>query len=103
GIELIRDATSIVVGLETDDGGRVGGHARVPSLSKFVGKLARQVSQVSCCRGLLLAFPAVPVLEAHDIVLAQVGARLYLDDVQRNLARVLDAVLGAQRDVRGLI
>jgi hypothetical protein len=36
--------------------------------------------------------PSVGVLEAHDVVLAQVAARLHLDDLQRHLARVGQAV-----------
>src|SRR5262245_42567297 len=51
----------------------------------------------------LLALAAIPVLEPDDIVLAEIGARLHFDDEQRNLSRVLDAVLRAEWDVRGLV
>src|SRR3984893_12782271 len=46
---------------------------------------------------------SVTVLEAHDVVLAQVRAGLHLDDFQRHRARVLDAVLDAHRDVGRLV
>ena len=42
---------------------------------------------------------AVGVLEAHDVVLAEVTARLHLDDLERHLARVGEAVCVAERDV----
>ena len=50
-----------------------------------------------------LAFAAIAVLEAHDVVLAEIGAGLHLDDVQRNLAGILDAMLRAERNVGRLI
>src|SRR5690606_7939766 len=39
----------------------------------------------------------------YNIILSQIRPRLHLDDVQRNLSRVLDAVLHAERDECGLI
>jgi hypothetical protein len=47
--------------------------------------------------------PSVGVFEAHDVVFAQVAARLHLDDLQRHLARVGQAVHLAQRDVGALV
>src|SRR5262245_60094755 len=47
--------------------------------------------------------PFVEVLEADNVVLPEVGAGLHLDEVQRHLARVLEAVLLADRDVRRLV
>src|SRR5579884_3365629 len=51
----------------------------------------------------LFAGSPVTILEPHDVVLAEVRARLHLDDVQRDLAGILDAVTDADRDVRRLI
>src|SRR5690606_34557900 len=47
--------------------------------------------------------PAVHVLVADDVVLAQVTARLHLDQLQHLRARVLEPVLRAQRDVGRLV
>src|SRR5207342_3902917 len=46
---------------------------------------------------------SVHVLEADDVVLAQIAARLHLDQFQRHHARILEAVLHAQRDVGALV
>src|SRR5215472_4966905 len=46
---------------------------------------------------------SIDVLEAHDVVLAQVRAGLHLDDLERDHARVLDPVLHAYRDVGRLV
>ena len=45
----------------------------------------------------------VGVLETHDVVLAEVGARLHLDDLQRHPARVGQPVHLSQRDVGRLV
>ena len=37
----------------------------------------------------LLTCTAVDILEAHDIVLAQIGARLNFDNFERHFARIL--------------
>src|SRR5258708_39259644 len=54
-------------------------------------------------RGAARHSPAVGVLEADDVVFAEIGAGLNLDDLQRQLARILQAVLGAGRDVGRLV
>src|SRR5205807_1843577 len=41
----------------------------------------------------------IAVLESHDIVLAEIGTRLHLDDLERHGTGVLDAVLHPDRDV----
>src|SRR5256714_1916830 len=41
----------------------------------------------------------IDVLDSHDVVLAEVGSGLHLDDLQRHLAGVLEAVQLADRDV----
>src|SRR5579884_2703495 len=46
---------------------------------------------------------AIAVLEANDVVLTQVGAGLYLDDVHRDLAWILDAMAHTDRDVGRLV
>src|SRR4051812_26267876 len=46
---------------------------------------------------------AVDVFEADDVVLAQVGAGLDFDDLERDLAGILEAVLGADRDIGGFV
>src|ERR1700731_3638187 len=46
---------------------------------------------------------SVTVLEAHYVVFAEIRAGLYLDDFQRHRARVLDAMLHADRDVGRLV
>src|SRR5215467_3395372 len=51
----------------------------------------------------LRALAAVAVLEAHDVVLAEVRPRLYLDDLEHDGARILDAMLHADRDVSRLV
>src|SRR5215472_4448134 len=49
------------------------------------------------------ALPSVDILEAHDVILTEVGARLYFDDLERRGAGILDAVLDAQRDEGRLV
>src|SRR6201993_4078353 len=49
------------------------------------------------------ALASVSVLEAHDVVLPEVGARLHLDDLEHDGARILDAVLHADRDIGRLV
>src|SRR5579863_6888130 len=51
----------------------------------------------------LRALAAVTVLEAHDVVLAQVRPRLHLDDLEHYGARILYTVLHADRDIGRLI
>jgi hypothetical protein len=43
------------------------------------------------------------VLEPHDVVFAKIATRLYLDDLERHLAGVFQAVDGAQRNVSRLV
>jgi hypothetical protein len=50
----------------------------------------------------VLGTPVV-VFEALDVILSQITSCLYLDELQRDLARVLEAVLRAPGDVRALI
>ena len=45
----------------------------------------------------------VDIFEALDIVLTQIAARLHFDDLQRDLARVAQAVHRGDRDVGGLV
>ena len=45
----------------------------------------------------------VVVFEADDVVLAEVRARLHLDDLERHLARVGEAMRLAERDVGALV
>src|SRR3984893_19171278 len=45
----------------------------------------------------------VPIVEAHDVVLTEVRARLNLDMVKRNHAGILDPVLHPDGNVGGLI
>src|SRR5690349_13939240 len=45
----------------------------------------------------------VAVFEALDVVLAEIAARLHLDDEERHLARVLEPVPGSDGDVGGLV
>src|SRR5256714_14191037 len=47
----------------------------------------------------LRALTPVAILEAHDVVFTEIRARLHLDDLERHRARVLDAMLHADRDV----
>src|SRR5262252_7918410 len=47
--------------------------------------------------------PAVIVGNAYDVVFAEIGAGLNLDQLQRQLAGILQPVLGADRDVDGLV
>src|SRR5258706_6570321 len=49
------------------------------------------------------SLPAVMVLEADDVVFAEIAAGLHLDDMQRDLARVLQAVRRAKRDIGRLV
>src|SRR3569833_3314642 len=46
---------------------------------------------------------AIRILEADDVVLAEVGAGLHLDDLERQLARIREAVRLAERDVGALV
>src|SRR5690606_34728776 len=45
----------------------------------------------------------VDVVQPHDVVLAEVAAGLHLDQLQRHLARVAQAVHAAERDVGALV
>lgn len=45
----------------------------------------------------------VLVVEAHDIVFAEIVARLNFDDFERNAARILEAVDLADGDIRRLV
>ena len=54
-------------------------------------------------RPLMLAATPVHVLEAHDVVLAQISARLHFDDFQRQRARVFQAMLHADGNLSRLI
>src|SRR5690606_883704 len=47
--------------------------------------------------------PAVGVVEADDVVLAEVGTALHLDDVQLHLAGVLQAVDDPEGNIGGLV
>src|SRR5712672_2457457 len=47
--------------------------------------------------------PSVAVGHAHDVVLAEIRARLHLDELQRQLAGVFEPVFGPDRDVDGLV
>ena len=51
----------------------------------------------------LVSVSLIAVLEADDIVLAEIAARLNLDQEERRLAGVLQPVFGADGDVRGLV
>src|SRR5258707_6610159 len=53
--------------------------------------------------GSLGSFPAVSVLEAHDVVLAEIGARLHLDEMKGNFPRILQPVPRAERDIGRLV
>src|ERR1700712_1452811 len=46
---------------------------------------------------------AIGILEADDVVLAEIGTGLHLDDLERQLPRVRQAVRLAQRDVGALV
>jgi hypothetical protein len=45
----------------------------------------------------------VIILETDDIVLAEIAAGLDLDQFQQDLARVLQAMYGADGDIYGLV
>ena len=47
--------------------------------------------------------PSVHVFEAHDIVFAEIGAALDLDEFERHFARVGEPVVGSGRNVGRLI
>src|SRR5438477_7595092 len=47
--------------------------------------------------------PPVGVLEAHDVVLAEIGARLHLDEMERDLAGILQPVADAERNIGRLV
>ena len=51
----------------------------------------------------LIGLTTVYILEANDIVLTQISTRLHFNDVQRNLAGVIDAMFRAQWNVGRLI
>ena len=51
----------------------------------------------------LLRRTLVDVVGADDVVLAEIGADLHLDQLEGDLARVLQAVLAAQRQVGALV
>src|SRR5580692_7225452 len=46
---------------------------------------------------------AIDILEADDVVLAEVAAGLHLDEFERDLARIGEPVNGADRDIGGLV
>jgi hypothetical protein len=45
----------------------------------------------------------VLVIKPHDVILAEIRSALNLDQFERNLARIGEAMGGACRDVRGLV
>src|SRR2546428_1609361 len=45
----------------------------------------------------------VAVFEAHDVILPQIATRLDFDEVERFLSRIFEAMLGADRDIRGFV
>src|ERR1700722_18773490 len=49
------------------------------------------------------SLPSVGVVEAHDVVFAEIGAGLHLDHLQRHLAWVLETVSSAKRDIGRLV
>src|SRR4051812_29902628 len=47
--------------------------------------------------------PVVDVLDADDVVFAEITARLHLDDLDIDLAGILEPVDGADRNVDGFV
>jgi hypothetical protein len=58
----------------------------------LLGQTLGQNRRVSPAYKVAFLFPAVRILEANDIVLAQISSGLNFDDVQGNLAGVFQAV-----------
>ena len=48
-------------------------------------------------------FPAIAILEADDVVLAEIAAGLHLDDVQRDFPDVFEPMEGIERNIRRLV
>ena len=47
--------------------------------------------------------PVIVVLDAHDVVLAEIAAGLYLDQLKVDLARIFEAMPGTARNVDRLV
>ena len=54
-------------------------------------------------RSYLALSPAVGVFKSHNVILAQVAARLHFYDFERYRARVREPVSFAERYIRGLV
>ena len=59
----------------------------------------QEVRGQSLCYGGMLLRPLIIVLDADDIVLAEVASGLDLDELQQNLAGIFQPVHGADRDI----
>src|ERR1700758_3166976 len=66
-------------------------------------RLALEDGSSSESEGSFFTHPTICVLEPHDIVLAQIRARLHLDEFQRDLSQVAQPVGCAEGNIRGLI
>src|SRR5690349_21809462 len=65
----------------------------------------KEVSSVFTRRAVALrtSVASIRVVEAHDVVFAEIAARLHLDDLERHLARVLQAMPHAERNERRFV
>src|SRR5688572_26497433 len=66
-------------------------------------KPAPPVTRIMGCDGAASFHAAVGVFETDDVVLAKIAAGLHLDDLERNLARVGQAVDLAEGNVGALV
>src|SRR4051812_25439303 len=87
------------------DGGALRNCLRTLRSSNMAGYAApgRRGTWIACKVRAISGGAAIGVLEADDVVLAEVGAGLHLDDLERQLARVREAVRLAERDVGALV
>src|SRR5512135_3117665 len=64
----------------------------------------KKIQRKGCNQSLhRISVAAVTVFEADDVVLAEIGAGLDLDHLERHLARILEAVPRAERNEGGLV
>lgn len=64
--------------------------------------MRRPVSPHRLLRAVFLG-TSVLIVEAHNVVFAEIAARLNLDDFERRLARILQTMLHAQRNIGGFV
>src|SRR5215472_11899590 len=73
----------------------------VPTMPRM--SYSRRIAGSKRCMEAPRSGPPVMVLEADDVVLAEIGTRLHFDHMQRDFAGVFQPVRGTERDIGRLV